>query len=172
MIEKVVYYVIWKMLNYIVSIFFKWNKIVRVRVRVHAGLFTPPAVVYHQLGLRQWLVESSVQAITRTMADLISVAPLETKFIAMLSNVPPTKRPWWRHQMKTFSALLAICTGNSPVPGEFPAQRPVTRSFGVFFDLRLNKRLRNNREAVDLRRYRAQYDVRHCNDLVRFVYQS
>ena len=49
---------------------------------------------------------------------------------------------WWRHQMETFSALLAICAGNSPVPGEFPAQRPVTRSFGAFFDLRLNKRLR------------------------------
>ena len=32
-------------------------------------------------------------------------------------------------------------SGNSPVPGEFPAQRPVTRSFDVFFDLRLNKRL-------------------------------
>ena len=46
-----------------------------------------------------------------------------------------------RHQMETFSALLAICAGNSPVPGEFPAQRPVTRSFDVFFDLRLNKRL-------------------------------
>ena len=40
---------------------------------------------------------------------------------------------WWRHQMETFSALLAIC--------EFPSQRPVTRSFDVFFDLRLNKRL-------------------------------
>ena len=26
-------------------------------------------------------------------------------------------------------------------PGEFPAQRPVTRSFGVFFDLRLHKQL-------------------------------
>ena len=26
-------------------------------------------------------------------------------------------------------------------PGEFPAQRPVKRSFDVFFDLRLNKRL-------------------------------
>ena len=26
-------------------------------------------------------------------------------------------------------------------PGEFPAQRPVTRSFDVFFDLRMNKRL-------------------------------
>ena len=48
---------------------------------------------------------------------------------------------WWRHQMETFSALLAICAGNSPVPGEFPAQRPVTRSFDVFFDLHLNKRL-------------------------------
>ena len=48
---------------------------------------------------------------------------------------------WWRHQMEKFSALLAICAGNSPVPGEFPAQRPVTRSFGVFFDLRPNKRL-------------------------------
>ena len=48
---------------------------------------------------------------------------------------------WWRHQMETFSALLAICAGNSPVSGEFPAQRLVTRSFDVFFDLCLNKRL-------------------------------
>ena len=43
--------------------------------------------------------------------------------------------------METFSALLALCAGNSPVPGEFPTQRLVTRSFDVFFDLRLNKRL-------------------------------
>ena len=48
---------------------------------------------------------------------------------------------WWRHQMDAFSALLAICAGNSPVNGEFPAQRPVTQSFDVFFYLRLNKRL-------------------------------
>ena len=48
---------------------------------------------------------------------------------------------WWRHQMETFSALLAICAGNSPVTGEFSAQRPVRRSFDVFFDLRPNKRL-------------------------------
>ena len=48
---------------------------------------------------------------------------------------------WWRHQMEKFSALLALCAGNSPVSGEFPAQRPVTRSFDVFFDLRVNKRL-------------------------------
>ena len=42
---------------------------------------------------------------------------------------------WWRHQMETFSALLALCAGNSPVSDEFPSQRPVTRSFNVFFDL-------------------------------------
>ena len=37
---------------------------------------------------------------------------------------------------------LALCTGNSPVPGEFPTQRPVARgAFDIYFDLRLNKRL-------------------------------
>ena len=52
-----------------------------------------------------------------------------------------TKRPWWRRQLETFSALLALCAGNSPVPGELPTQRLVMRSFDVFFDLRLYKRL-------------------------------
>ena len=61
--------------------------------------------------------------------------------------------------METFSALLAICAGNSPVPGEFPLQRPVTLSFVVFFDLRLNKRLSKHREAGDLRRCLTHYDV-------------
>ena len=48
---------------------------------------------------------------------------------------------WWRHQMETFSALLALCAGNSPVTYELPTQRPVPRSFNIFVDLRLNKRL-------------------------------
>ena len=43
--------------------------------------------------------------------------------------------------METFSALLVICAGNSPVHGEFPTQRPVTRSFDVYFDMHPNKRL-------------------------------
>ena len=42
----------------------------------------------------------------------------------------------WNH----FRITGALC-GELTSPGEFPAQRPVTRSFGVFFDLRLNKRL-------------------------------
>ena len=68
-------------------------------------------------------------------------------------------KTWWRHQIETFSALLAICAGNSPVPGEFLAQRPVTRSFDVFFDLRVINAWVNTGEAGDLRRYRAHYDV-------------
>ena len=40
-----------------------------------------------------------------------------------------------------FSALLALCAGNSPVTREFPTQKPVTQSFDVFFDVCLNKRL-------------------------------
>ena len=34
-----------------------------------------------------------------------------------------------------------MTAGNSPVTDEFPSHRPVTRSFDVFFDLRLNKGL-------------------------------
>ena len=62
--------------------------------------------------------------------------------------------------METFSALLALGGGVvSPITGEFPAQRPVTRSFDVFFNwARINGWV-NNREAGDLRRHRAYYDV-------------
>ena len=57
---------------------------------------------------------------------------------------PPRRQrliSWWCNPMATFSALLVMCAGNSPVTGEFPAQRPVTWSIDVFFDLRLNERL-------------------------------
>ena len=66
-----------------------------------------------------------------------SVVQDQTEFCQWASH---KSLAWWRHQMVTFSALLALCAGNSLVSGEFPAQRPVTQSFDVFFDLRLNKR--------------------------------
>ena len=54
--------------------------------------------------------------------------------------------------------------------GEFPTQRPVTQSFDVFFDLRLNKRLSKQPwgwwfETLSWSLWR------HCNDLVRFIYE-
>ena len=75
--------------------------------------------------------------------------PMKSRVDWKVNNVTLPFHHWcegvvslWRHQMVTFSALLALCAGNSPVvTGEFPTQRPVARSFDVFFDLRLNKRL-------------------------------
>ena len=61
--------------------------------------------------------------------------------------------------MEAFSALLAISAENSPVLGEFPSQRPVTRSFDIFFDLRPNERMSKQSWAGDLRHHRTHYDV-------------
>ena len=66
---------------------------------------------------------------------------------------------WWRHQMKTFSALLAICAGNSPVPVNSPHKGQWRGA--LMFTLicaRINGWV-NNCEAGDLRRNRAHYDV-------------
>ena len=60
--------------------------------------------------------------------------------------------------MTSSNENIFLVTG--PLCGEFTTQRPVTRSFGVFFDLRLEKNVWvNNREAGDLKRYRAHYDA-------------
>ena len=55
--------------------------------------------------------------------------------------------------------VTGLCAGNSPVTGEFSSQRPVTRRFVVFFDLRQNKRLSKHSWGFDLKRHRAHYDV-------------
>ena len=66
---------------------------------------------------------------------------------------------WWRHQMEILSASLALCARNSPVTGEFPSQRPVTRSSTVFSICAWRNSWVNNRYAGDLRRHRANCDV-------------
>ena len=67
--------------------------------------------------------------------------------------------------METFSALLAICAGNSPVPGEFPAQRPGTRSFDVFFDLCQNKWLSKQSSGW-------WFDRAHCDVILMQCYKE
>ena len=88
---------------------------------------------------------------TQTVPDISPLMPMhqdpllvcywQVDLIHTIALLAPGEDSWWRHQMETFSALLALCAGNSPVTGEFPSQRPVTRSFGVLFDLCLNKQL-------------------------------
>ena len=86
--------------------------------------------------LQRWCTATSAQYAQATENVLSTHLKHDrTRTVYMVNNA------WWRHQIETFSALLALCAGNSPVIGEFPLQMPVTRSFDVFFDLRLNKRL-------------------------------
>ena len=65
----------------------------------------------------------------------------------------------WRHQMKTFSALLALCAGNSPVTVNSPhkGQWRGTLMFSLIC-AQINDWV-NNREAGDLRRHRGHYDI-------------
>ena len=86
--------------------------------------------------------------------------------VIQYKKIPTTSRiAWWRHQMETFSALLALCEGNPPVTGRFLSQKPVSLSFDVFLDLRLKNIWTNNRQVGDLGRHHAHYGVAvmdHC----------
>ena len=91
--------------------------------------------------LVSWIHPSPYLHATNVLDQIKFSVPINWHLVQYNLWVLSTFSPRWRHQMETFSASLAICAGNSPVPGEFPSQKPVTRSFDVFFDLRLNKRL-------------------------------
>ena len=66
---------------------------------------------------------------------------------------------WWRHQMVTFSALLAICAGNSPVPVNSPHKGQWRGALMFSLICVWINGWVNSPEASDLRRYRAHYDV-------------
>ena len=68
----------------------------------------------------------------------------------------------WKH----FPRNWPFCAGNSPVPGEFHAQRPVTQSFDVFFDLRLNIRLSKQSSGRWFETLSPPL-FRHCNGYAR-----
>ena len=66
---------------------------------------------------------------------------------------------WWRHQMETFSALLALCAGNSPVPVNSPHKGQWRGALMFSLICVWINNWVNNREAGDLRRHRSHYDV-------------
>ena len=67
--------------------------------------------------------------------------------------------PWWRHKMETFSALLALCAGYSPVPVNSPHKGQWRGALIFSFICAWIYDWVNNREAGDLRRHRGHYDV-------------
>ena len=79
-----------------------------------------------------WKFSLNNELLTRWLWFICQMDPLEQTWVkfqtkhvsfhpAWICSSELCYSPWWRHQMETFSALLAICAGNSPVPGEFPA---------------------------------------------------
>ena len=66
---------------------------------------------------------------------------------------------WWRHQMETFSALLALCAGNSPVPVNSPYKGQWRGALMFSLMYAWIHDWVNNREAGDLRRHRGHFDV-------------
>ena len=69
------------------------------------------------------------------------------------------KVSWWSHQMETFSAYLALCEGNSPVPVNSPHKGQWRGALMLSLICVWKNGWVNNREAGDLRRHRGHYDV-------------
>ena len=101
-------------------------------------------VITHRYFKKRWAL-NEYQAVrsrhSNSFEDLVTVYIICRYLVFKLVAVTWQSTTWWSHQIEIFSALLALCAGNSPVTGEFPSQGPVTRGFDVSFDLCLNKRL-------------------------------
>ena len=81
------------------------------------------------------------------------------KNILTLKRVLNEHLTWWRRQMETFSALLALCAGNSPVPVNSPHKGQWRGALMLSLICAWIHNWVNNREAGDLRRHRGHYDV-------------
>ena len=114
-------------------------------------------------GIHRWPVNSPhkgpVMRKMFTFDDVIMNIPNISMWWSDCASIVHRVDLWWCHQMEIFSALLALCAGNSPVTGGFPSQRPLRRSLDVFFDLAWTNGWANNRDAGDLRRHCSRCDV-------------
>ena len=96
-------------------------------------LFVKPLCHACHMCIKQfdWRIKDSMWSKYLNMTELNCALSYQTSNETKMSRWRTCS--WWRHQMETSSALLALCAGKSPVPGEFPTQRLVTRSFDAFY---------------------------------------
>ena len=94
-------------------------------------------------------------AMVRTLVCLPEYSRRGIKGVNFLVMTPS----WWRHQMETFSAQLALCAGNSPVSVNSPHRGQWCGALMFSLICVWINGWVNNREASDLRRHRVQYDV-------------
>ena len=117
---------------------FSWMKIFEFRLKFHRSLFQRVQLIISQHWFRLWL---GVVGASRGLNELTDEPGQDDHRPLISPPLSPKATSMMTSSNGTISALLAICAGNSPVTGEFPAQRPVTRNCDVIFDLCLNKRL-------------------------------
>ena len=84
--------------------------------------------------------------------------PKYFKIISLVTNLAFThnqsvSKAWWRHQMETFSALVALCEGNSPF-NEFPSQTQWRGTLMFSLICAWTNGWANNRDAGALRCHR------------------
>ena len=165
---------------------FSWMKMFEFQLKFHWSLFLRVQLTIFQHWFRYWIgaVQATSHYLNQWWSDYwriyasLGLNGLNKNHCLLIhvllqfdSNGAAAKsfkfrnhqEPWWRHQMETFSALLALCEGNSPVSGEFTPQRPVTRSFDLFFYLRLNKQLNKQSRGWWFETPSRSF-WRHCND--------
>ena len=125
--------------------------------------------IWHVFFLIGWsLAQSKMEKwpwLDRLAALLSNAYPVQRNVLSCVGylviaykNKEPTISPWWRHQMKTSSALLAICAGMSP-PVNSPHKGQWSGALMFPSICAWINGCVNNREAGDLRRHRAHYDV-------------
>ena len=122
---------------------------------VQGSFYTRPA----KDGRRHIVVSHRLQAHVQKMIHVVS------KIIEDNANT------WWRHRIETFSVLLTFCDGNPPA--DSPHKGPVGHR-ALMFPLicAWTNRYSNNRDAGELRRHRAHYDVTAMRmfDTLKFMY--
>ena len=102
----------------------KSSDIVKIWYQTVEVKYSGKVFFYYMIRQYFWWFWTNHQTFCKIISNVWwQMAFCEQCFMGWLINITR-----WRRQMETFSALLAICAGNSPVTGEFPTQRPVTRS--------------------------------------------
>ena len=101
----------------------------------------------------------SVQQLVRATNRETTNARITDSLQGESSSDPQKVSTLWRHQMETFSALVALCAGNSPVPVNSPHKGQWRGALMFSLICAWTNGCVNNREAGDLRRHRAHCDV-------------
>ena len=114
---------------------------------------------FRMMRLLQHTISTQYLVVIRLMAWWIELDPLVCDGSSKNRSQCCRGISWWRHQMETFSALLALCAGNSPVPLNSPHKGQWRRALMFSLICAWINDWVSNREAGDLRRHCGHYDV-------------